>query len=56
MLRVLASLGIVIGEFTHEIRQTLTAAASECETAFISEVREPVSARDTASTLESNID
>ena len=26
MLRVLASLGIVIGEFTHEIRQTLNAA------------------------------
>lgn len=55
MLRVLASLGIVIGEFTHEIRQTLTAATLHASR-LASEVREPVSARDTASMLESNID
>jgi signal transduction histidine kinase len=55
MLRVLASLGIVIGEFTHEIRQTLTAAILNARQ-LVSEVWEPASARDIASKLVSNVD
>lgn len=55
MLRVLASLGIVIGEFTHEIQHTLTAATLNAGR-LASEVQEPASARDTAIQLESNID
>jgi len=55
MLRVLASLGIVIGEFTHEIRSTLTAAALHARS-LADEVREPLSAKDTASKLEANVD
>ena len=54
MLRVLASLGIVIGEFTHEIRNTLTSAGLNAQSLVCVDL-EPDSARDTARRLESNI-
>ena len=55
MLRVLASLGIVIGEFTHEIRNTLTAALLHASS-LMHEAQMPALARETATKLESNID
>jgi len=55
MLRVLASLGILIGEFTHEIGHTLTATALNFQN-LTRMILEPDSAKNLAKNLESNID
>lgn len=55
MLRVLASLGILIGEFTHEIGHTLTATALNSQN-LTHMIRESDSAKKLAENLESNID
>ena len=55
MLRVLASLGNIIGEFTHEIGHTLAATALNSQT-LTRMIREPDSAKKLAENLESNID
>lgn len=55
MLRVLASLGIVIGEFTHEIRSTLTSAALHTQQ-LRNEVREMDSTPEAVGKLEKDVD
>lgn len=55
MLRVLASLGIMVGEFTHEIGHTLNAAKLNSQD-LVREVREPTSAKNLALNLAANIE
>lgn len=54
MLRVLASLGIVIGEFTHEIGHTLLASTLHARN-LTQLIREPPSAIELAGNLDTNI-